>query len=57
MEAVPNLSHILGKKQASGQETWLGSARQYHVGKGEGGRKAGEVLQDVVMLKCPSTVC
>lgn len=57
MEAVPNLAHILGKKQASGQETWLGSARQYHVGKGEGGRKAGEVLQDVVMLKCPSTVC
>lgn len=29
-----------------------GSARQCHAGKGKGGRKAGRVLQDVVMLKC-----
>lgn len=52
-----------GKKKAPEQEMWFGSAREYHIEKGKGERKAGEVLQgvavlqDVAMLQCPSTVC
>lgn len=46
-----------GKKEASGQETWLCSARWCHLSRGKRWRKASEVLQDVPVLKCPSTVC
>lgn len=50
MRALPDLAHVLEKKQASGQATWLGSGRQY--ARKRRGRKAGKVLQDVVVLKC-----